>query len=136
LALVAPGGYHVVLKWKTTHYVVELNEAPKVHYQRPAVDVLFESAARAGGTPDCLALLLTGRGVDGAAGMLTLRQAGAKTIAQDEKTSLVFDMPRAAIERGAALKTLPLDQRASEIEKYATSIARNPTEISRRVAAG
>jgi two-component system, chemotaxis family, protein-glutamate methylesterase/glutaminase len=125
LVLVAPGGYHMVLKWKTTHYVVELNEAPRVHYQRPAVDVMFESAARAGAGPTCLAVLLTGMGVDGAAGMLTLRQAGAKTIAQDEKTSLVFGMPRAAIERGAAMKVTGLDQMASEIEKFASVVALN-----------
>jgi two-component system chemotaxis response regulator CheB len=123
LALVAPGGFHAVLKWKVSHYAVELSAAPKIHYQRPAVDVLFESAVRAGAGPTCLALLLTGMGVDGAAGMLSLRQAGARTIAQDEKTSLVFGMPRAAIERGAAMKVAALDQMATEIEKYASSVA-------------
>lgn len=123
LVLVAPGGYHMVLKWKTTHYAVELNEAPRVHYQRPAVDVLFESAARVGAGPTSLAVLLTGMGVDGAAGMLALRQAGAKTIAQDEKTSLVFGMPRAAIERGAAMRVTSLDQIYSDIEKYASAVS-------------
>jgi len=108
-----------------SRYEVELNEAPKVHYQRPAVDVLFESAARAGAGPSTLALLLTGMGVDGASGMLTLKNSGAKTIAQDEKSSLVFGMPRAAIERGAAQKVVSLDQMAGEIEKYASSVAIN-----------
>jgi two-component system, chemotaxis family, protein-glutamate methylesterase/glutaminase len=123
LALLAPGGYHLVLKWQVSRYVVELSEGPKVHYQRPAVDVLFESAARAGAGPTCLALLLTGMGADGADGMLALRNAGAQTIAQDEKTSLVFGMPRAAIERGAARKVLPLHVMAGEIERYGSEAA-------------
>lgn len=125
LVLVAPGGYHLVLKWRVNQYLVELNEAPKVHYQRPAVDVLFESAVRAGAASHCLALLLTGMGTDGADGMLRLREAGARTIAQDEKTSLVYGMPRAAVERGAAQKVLGLEQMAPEIERYASAVALN-----------
>ncbi len=121
--LVAPGGFHLVLKWRATQYFVELSEAPKVHYQRPAVDVLFESAVRTGAGPHCLAVLLTGMGTDGADGMLSLRRAGAPTIAQDEKTSLVFGMPRAAIERGAAQQVLGLEQMAPAIERYASEVA-------------
>jgi len=78
-----------------------------VHYQRPSVDVLFASAARLRGVP-IVALLLTGMGVDGADGMLTLRQAGATTIAEDERSCLVFGMPGEAIARGGVDRVVTL----------------------------
>jgi len=108
LALIAPGGFHMLLKWRATHYQVELNTGPAIHYQRPAVDILFDSAWRAGAGADAIAALLTGMGTDGAAGLLRLRQAGAQTIAQDEASSVVFGMPREAIRLGAAQQVLSL----------------------------
>jgi two-component system chemotaxis response regulator CheB len=108
LALVAPGGYHMVLKWQGQRYVIELNQGPMVHHQRPAVDILFDSAVRTGAGPHAVAALLTGMGADGAAGLLRLREAGATTIAQNEDTCVVFGMPREAIRLNAAQHVLPL----------------------------
>jgi two-component system chemotaxis response regulator CheB len=108
LALIAPGGRHMLLKWRTTHYEVELNDGPPVHHQRPAVDILFDSAVKAGAAPYAVAALLTGMGADGAAGLLELRKAGAATAAQNEETCVVFGMPREAIRLGAAQQVLPL----------------------------
>lgn len=123
LVLVAPGGYHLVLEKRPTGYQARLTQGPKIHYQRPAVDVLFESALKAGGGPHTLALLLTGMGADGAASLLELRQAGARTVAQDEASSVVFGMPREAIRLGAAELVLPLDQMAARIERWADEVA-------------
>jgi two-component system chemotaxis response regulator CheB len=122
LALIAPGGYHMLLKSRGTNYVVELNDGPRVHHQRPAVDVLFDSAAKAGLGPHALAILLTGMGTDGAAGLLKLHKAGATTLAQDQATCVVFGMPREAIRLGAAQHVLPLQQIAGAIERFADRV--------------
>jgi two-component system chemotaxis response regulator CheB len=116
LALIAPGGYHMLLKWDGSGYRIELNQGPALHFQRPAVDILFDSAVRAGAAPHAVAALLTGMGADGAAGLLQLRDAGAATIAQNEQSCVVFGMPREAIRLGAAQKVLPLPQIASYLE--------------------
>jgi two-component system chemotaxis response regulator CheB len=108
LVLLAPGGKHMVLRRSGSIYQVELNEAPEVHHQRPSVDVLFESVADYAGR-NAVAALLTGMGADGAAGLLKLKQAGARTIAQDEASCVVFGMPMEAIKLGAAEKISPLD---------------------------
>jgi two-component system chemotaxis response regulator CheB len=110
LALIAPGGYHLFLKWQGSHYIVELNQGPPVHHQRPAVDILFDSAVKAGAGPHAAAAVLTGMGADGANGLLRLREQGARTIAQNEETCVVFGMPREAIRLGAAQQVLPLEQ--------------------------
>jgi two-component system, chemotaxis family, protein-glutamate methylesterase/glutaminase len=123
LALVAPGGYHMVLKWDGTHHSVELNQGPMVHHQRPAVDVLFSSAARVGSSPHALAVLCTGMGSDGAAGMKELRNAGAETVAQNEETCVVFGMPREAIRNGGAQYILPLQAIAAHINSHASRMA-------------
>ena len=123
LALIAPGGFHSVLDWRGHGYGVRMNEGPQVHYQRPAVDVLFGSALKAGAAPHALSILLTGMGSDGAASMLELRNAGARTVAQDEASCVVFGMPREAIRMGAAQRILPLDQIASYIERFANEVA-------------
>jgi len=123
LALVAPGGFHLLPRWVGNHYVVTTNVGPPVHHQRPAVDVLFDAAARTGAGPFALAALLTGMGADGAAGMLALRQAGATTFAQNEETCVVFGMPREAIALGAAQRVLPLEHIAPAIDRFANSIA-------------
>jgi two-component system chemotaxis response regulator CheB len=110
--LVAPGDHHMVLVKSGVAYHVELTKGPREHYQRPAVDVTFRSVARAAGR-DATGVLLTGMGSDGAAGLLEMRHAGARTIAQDQATSVVFGMPAEAIRLGAAEQVLPLEEIAA-----------------------
>jgi two-component system chemotaxis response regulator CheB len=100
-AYVAPGDYHLLVVPHGLKLETRLSTGIPVHHQRPAVDVLFHSAARLKGTA-IVAALLTGMGEDGADGMLALREAGAETIAEDERSCVVFGMPREAIMRGAA----------------------------------
>jgi len=107
-ALVAPGNRHVRLVRDGAAVRVALVDGPPVNQHRPSVDVLFASAAAALG-PNAVGVLLTGMGRDGAEGLLALRRAGARTIAQDEATSVVWGMPREAIALGAAERVLPLD---------------------------
>jgi len=114
LALIAPGNRHMVLRRSGAAYMVGLRDGPPVHYQRPSVDVLFHAVARQAG-PNALGVLLTGMGADGAAGLLAMRQAGARTFAQDEKSCVVFGMPREAIRLGAAEQVVGLDEMAGRI---------------------
>lgn len=107
LALVAPGNFHMLLRRSPTGYRVEVKTGPQVCFQRPSVDVLFHSVAQAAGA-DAVGAILTGMGSDGAQGMLAMRQAGARTVAQDEASCVVFGMPREAIKRGAVDRVLPL----------------------------
>jgi two-component system chemotaxis response regulator CheB len=107
LALVAPGDFHMVLCNGGERYRVGVKTGPRVCYQRPSVDVLFQSVAEAAGG-GAIGVLLTGMGSDGAQGLLKMKRAGARTIAQDEATCVVFGMPRAAIELHAADRVLPL----------------------------
>ncbi len=106
-ALVAPGNRHLLLKRSGARYFVEVQDGPLVSRHRPSVDVLFRTGARYAGR-NAIAVILTGMGDDGARGMAEMREAGAFTIAQDEKTSIVFGMPNEAIKRGAACRVLPL----------------------------
>jgi len=108
-AYVAPGDHHLVVERTGLQLRAALRQGPPVHFQRPAVDVLFHSVARLQGIPT-VALLLTGMGADGAEGLLALRQAGAETIAQDEHSCVVFGMPREAIQLGAAMHVMNLVQ--------------------------
>ena len=111
-ALIAPGNYHMVLRRSGAHYYVRIKDGPMVHHQRPAVDVLFKSVAEyAGG--NAVGVLLTGMGVDGAEGLLMMKHSGARTIAQDEKSCVVFGMPKEAIKLGATEKVAPLRMIAS-----------------------
>ena len=114
VALIAPGNRHLVLRRSGTLYQADVLDGPPVHYQRPSVDVLFQSVARQAG-PNALGVLLTGMGADGAAGLLSMRQAGAHTIAQDEATSVVYGMPREAVQMGAACEVSPLEEVARRI---------------------
>lgn len=114
VALIAPGNRHMILRRSGAQYEVGIKDGPPVHYQRPSVDVLFHSAARQCGR-NCLAVILTGMGADGAEGMLALRQAGAHTIGQDEASCVVYGMPRAAFEAGAVAQVLPLSRIPDEI---------------------
>jgi len=107
LALIAPGDYHMALRWTGAQYEVGLRQGPPVWHQRPAVDILFKSAVEAAGKHAAVGLL-TGMGRDGADGMLKLREAGAFTVAQDEATCVVYGMPKAAVDIGAAQKISPL----------------------------
>jgi two-component system chemotaxis response regulator CheB len=108
LALIAPGDYHMKLKVEGGQYVVHLEQGLPLHYTRPAVDVLFQSAVCAG--RNAISVLLTGMGSDGAQGMSALKSAGAHTIAQDEETCVVYGMPRAAVQLGVVDEILPLDR--------------------------
>jgi two-component system chemotaxis response regulator CheB len=114
LALVARGDHHLLVHRVGGIYVVELGSGPAVTRHRPSVDVLFRSVAEAAG-PNAVAVLLTGMGADGAEGMLALRRAGAATIAQDQPSSVVFGMPREAIERGAVESILPIERIAAAV---------------------
>jgi two-component system chemotaxis response regulator CheB len=106
--LIAPGGFHTTLCRSGSRYYVEIKDGPEVHHQKPAVDVLFHSVARYAGA-NAVGAILTGMGADGAQGLLAMRRAGARTVAQDEKSSTVFGMPMEAIKCGAAEHVLPLD---------------------------
>ncbi|MCX5948864.1 MAG: chemotaxis response regulator protein-glutamate methylesterase [Cyanobacteria bacterium] len=108
LCLLAPGDYHLMIV-KDNGYRTRLLQTPPVHHCRPAVDILFRSAASAAG-PHVLAVLLTGMGSDGALGMQAIQQAGGHTLAEAEETCVIFGMPRAALELNAVDRCLPLDQ--------------------------
>ena len=106
-ALIAPGGKHMMLKRNGAQYVVEVADGPLVNRHKPSVDVLFRSVAKfAGG--NALGIIMTGMGDDGARGLKEMHDAGAKTIAQDEASCVVFGMPRVAIEMGATDSVVPL----------------------------
>jgi two-component system chemotaxis response regulator CheB len=107
LALIAPGDFHMLLRHSGGRYYVSVKTGPRVCYQRPSVDVLFSSVAEAAGA-EAVGVLLTGMGNDGAQGLLRMRQAGARTIAQNEATCVVYGMPREAVALGAAAQVLPL----------------------------
>lgn len=106
---IAPGHSHLVLARRGANYIVTLNQGPEVMRHRPSVDVLFRSAANVAGK-NAIAMILTGMGKDGAAGMLELKQAGTYTIAQDEATCVVFGMPKEAIALGGVDEVLPLKE--------------------------
>lgn len=113
-ALIAPGGRHMVLKRSGAQYFVEVLDGPLVNRHRPSVDVLFRSVAKVAGR-NATGIIMTGMGDDGAAGLLEMRNAHARTVAQDEATCVVFGMPKEAIKRGAAEKILPLQSMPNEI---------------------
>lgn len=113
-ALIAPGNYHMLLRRSGARYYVEVKDGPMVHHQRPAVDILFKSTAQYAG-PNSIGVILTGMGADGAVGMLEMKQAGAKTAAQDEKSCVVFGMPKEAIKLGGVDTVVSLDHMVEEI---------------------
>jgi two-component system chemotaxis response regulator CheB len=114
LALIAPGNRHLEIYRSGPGYRVALSDSPRVHYQRPSADVLFESVAKAAGA-DATGVILTGMGSDGAQGLLRMRRAGARTIAQSADTCAVFGMPRAAIQLGAVDQVMALSDIASAL---------------------
>ncbi|HEY5228245.1 MAG TPA: chemotaxis response regulator protein-glutamate methylesterase [Opitutaceae bacterium] len=129
LALLAPGNFHMMLRWQRDHYRVQVTDGPQVWHQRPAVDLLFKSAADCGAGPHALAAIFTGMGKDGAEGLLRLREQGAATFAQDEATSVVYGMPKAAWEIGAAQKRVPLHHAAEYIIQHHENTGR-PAPLS------
>jgi two-component system chemotaxis response regulator CheB len=116
-ALVAPGGRHMQVKRSGAQYHVEIIDAPPVNRHRPSVDVLFRSVAKCAGR-NALGIIMTGMGDDGALGMRDMHEAGAETIAQDEKTCVVYGMPKEAVKLGAVDKIVPLETIAGLIETY------------------
>ncbi|HOJ65323.1 MAG TPA: chemotaxis response regulator protein-glutamate methylesterase [Spirochaetota bacterium] len=115
---IAPGGKHMGLKRIGASLFIELITGEKIHFQRPAVDPLFERVAKNVGI-NALGILLTGMGKDGAMGLLKIKESGGYTIAQDEKTSVVWGMPKAAIDLNAAMEILPLDKIIDRIIDFA-----------------
>ncbi|WP_336895904.1 chemotaxis response regulator protein-glutamate methylesterase [Novosphingobium sp.] len=120
LCLIAPGGYHLTLTGVARDRRVRLSQSPPVHHCRPAVDVLFRSAAETLGKK-AVGALLTGMGVDGARGLSAMRARGARTLAQDEESSVVFGMPKAAISMGAAELVVALSDMPRALVRAATT---------------
>jgi two-component system chemotaxis response regulator CheB len=112
--LVAPGGLQTTVQRSGGDYVVRVGPGGRVNGHSPSVDVLFDSVAEAAGT-NAVGVVLTGMGRDGAAGLLTLRRAGARTLSQDEASSLIYGMPMEAWKLGGSEKQVPLDQVPSEV---------------------
>ena len=108
-ALIAPGGKHMMVKRNGAQYVVEVVDGPLVNRHKPSVDVLFRSVAKFVGS-NALGIIMTGMGDDGARGLKEMHEAGAKTIAQDEASCVVFGMPKEAIKLGAADQTMSLER--------------------------
>jgi two-component system chemotaxis response regulator CheB len=123
LALIAPGNFHMTLRKTGGEYRVVIQDGPRVCYQRPSVDVLFESVALVARS-DAIGVILTGMGSDGAQGLLQMKQAGARTIAQDEASCVVFGMPREAIRAGAVDCVTPLQCVAQELTALSATLAR------------
>jgi two-component system, chemotaxis family, protein-glutamate methylesterase/glutaminase len=116
-ALIAPGNFHMLLRRSGAKYYVNVKDGPFVHHQRPAVDILFSSVAQYAGA-NAIGVIMTGMGADGADGLLKMKQAGAKTIAQDEASCVVFGMPKEAIKVGAADRVVPLETIPQEIVRF------------------
>jgi two-component system chemotaxis response regulator CheB len=114
LALVAMGGKHLQVQRSGAFYQVRVKEGPPVHHQKPSVDVLFNSVANAAG-PNAVGVLLTGMGSDGATGLKAMRDKGGYTLAQDEKSSVVWGMPGEAVKLGAACEVTGLMEMHSSI---------------------
>jgi len=116
-ALIAPGGRHMLLKRSGAQYYVEVTDGPLVNRHRPSVDVLFRSTAQVAGA-NAFGIIMTGMGDDGARGLKEMLDAGARTLAQDEASCVVFGMPREAIRLGAAQQTVSLDEIPEHIVRY------------------
>lgn len=125
VALIAPSGRHMLVLRQDRKLRIALRAGPPIQHHRPAIDVLFHSVAEAAGA-HAVGVLLTGMGADGASGMCALRANGARTIAQDEATSVVFSMPGEAIRSGGACEILPL-HRIAEATLTAPGRRRAPT---------
>ncbi len=114
--LIAPGGRHMLLKRSGAQYQVDVIDGPPVSRHRPSVDVLFRSVARAAGS-NALGIIMTGMGDDGARGLKELREAGGRTLGQDEDSCVVYGMPKEAMKLGAVEQEIGLNQIAAAILK-------------------
>lgn len=114
VALIAPGDYHMVVRRSGARYYVEIGSGEKISGHRPSVDVLFNSVAKIAGS-NAIGVILTGMGSDGARGLLAMRNAGARTLGQDEASCVVYGMPKVAYELGGVEKQLPLSRVANGI---------------------
>jgi two-component system chemotaxis response regulator CheB len=114
LALIAPGNFHLMVEWRIDGYRARVTTGPQVWHQRPAVDLLFRSAVDIAG-PFAIAGVFTGMGKDGAEGLARLRARGAMTFTQDEASSVVYGMPRAAWEQGGSQKQVALADAAAHL---------------------
>ena len=119
-AYIAPGNRHLLLSRSGANYTVSLSDGPPVSRHRPSVDVMFRSAANCAGV-NCLGIIMTGMGDDGAAGMLELHQVGARTLAQDEESCVVFGMPKEAIARGGVDEVAPLGELSGRLLAWLAS---------------
>jgi len=119
---IAPGSHHLLVVRDGARYVCRLSDGPPVNRHRPSVDVLFRSVAQNVGN-NAVGAILTGMGADGAAGLKEMKEAGAPTVAQDEKTSVVWGMPGEAVKRGAADHVLALDRIASKLLELACAMS-------------
>jgi len=117
VALIAPGGLHMKLQKINGQYFVKVQDGPPVNRHKPSVDVLFKSAAECAGR-DVLGIIMTGMGDDGARGMKIMHDGGARTIAQNEETCVVFGMPKEAIKLQAVDEVLPLESMARAILQF------------------
>jgi two-component system chemotaxis response regulator CheB len=130
VALIAPGNHHMLLARSGGTYVAKIKDGPRVHYQRPSVDVLFHSVAQTAGR-NAVGAILTGMGADGAQGLLAMRNSGAYTLAQNEASCVVFGMPKEAIKLGAADEVVALEDMTHSILQ-----ALQAQPKARRAAAG
>lgn len=117
IALIAPGGRHMMVKRSGAQYYVEVKDGPLVNRHKPSVDVLFRSVAQVAGK-NALGIIMTGMGDDGARGLKEMRDAGAATLAEDESSCVVFGMPKEALKIGATDRTAPLDKIPQEIMTF------------------
>lgn len=107
--LIAPGGKHMMLHRSGAQYKAQVKEGPPVHHHRPSVDILFRSVAKSAGR-NAVGLIMTGMGSDGSKGLREMREAGARTVGQDEATSVVYGMPKAAYDIGAVERVVGLSE--------------------------
>jgi two-component system chemotaxis response regulator CheB len=121
--LIAPGENHMRIRRSGGIYQVYCSPGPKVNGHCPSVEVLMLSAAEQVG-PNAIGVMLTGMGADGADAMGVMRKQGARTLAQDEKSSVVFGMPNEAYKRGGAERLVPLDDIAQEVLRLLTNPAK------------
>ncbi|HMA62834.1 MAG TPA: CheB methylesterase domain-containing protein, partial [bacterium] len=116
--LIAPGNYHTLMRRSGARYYVKVKKGPLVGRHRPSINVLFKSVAKFAGR-NAVGVILTGMGSDGADGLKKMHEAGAKTIGQDRKTSIVYGMPKVANDSGAVDEVVPLQNIARQILDFA-----------------
>ena len=116
-AYIAPGNKHTLLKRNGAQYVLNVIDAPLVNRHRPSVDVLFRSVADHAGV-NAIGVIMTGMGGDGASGLLEMKEAGALTLAQDEKSCVVYGMPKVAVEKGAVNESIELESISERVNSW------------------